>query len=128
MSRRRWGDPLARDPNRRQARINDLLRRRISLILENRFRDQLAALLAVTEVRTTRDLRHARVFVSVYGDREKQENTIHSLQMQHREIRQMLASDIILKYIPSLEFILDLSLERAQRIEELLHGDDFDEP
>ncbi len=122
MSRRRWGDPLARDPGRRQARVNDLLRRQVSMIIERDFRDELAAMATVTEVRTTADLRHARIFVSVYGDQERQQNTIQALQNRRAELRQILGSQIILKYLPSLEFRLDTSAEYAQHIEDLLHG------
>ncbi len=122
MSRRRWGDPLARDPKRRQARISDLIRRQLSLILEREFRDNLPALTTVTEVRTTGDLHLARVFVAVYADRLQQENTIKILQDHQSALRHLLASQVILKFVPALEFRLDLSAEYAQHIEDLLHG------
>ncbi|RJP81220.1 MAG: 30S ribosome-binding factor RbfA [Candidatus Zixiibacteriota bacterium] len=124
MSRRRWGDPLARDPKRRQARVNDLIRRNLSLILEREYRDQLAAMATVTEVRITGDLRHARVFVAVTAEPERQEQTIRRLKELSPELRSLLGREIILKHVPSLEFILDLSAERARRIEELLQGYD----
>jgi len=122
MSRRRWGDPLARDPGRRQARVNDLLRRQLGLILEREFRDRMPSLITITEVRTTGDLRHARIFVSVYAERPQQEATIRFLQDSRPELRHLLGAQVILKYLPTLEFVLDLSAERAQRIEELLRG------
>jgi len=124
MSRRRWGDPLARDPGRRQARVNDLLRRQLGSILEKEFRDQMPALSTVTEVRTTGDLRHARIFVSVYAERVRQEETIRFLQNNRNELRHLLAAQVILKYLPSLDFVLDLSAEHALRIEALLKGPD----
>ncbi|MCX6639079.1 MAG: 30S ribosome-binding factor RbfA [bacterium] len=123
MSRRRWGDPLAGDPSRRQARVNDLLRRQISLILERRFTEQLGALVTVTAVRTTGDLRHARVYVAVLAEKERQLETVKHLHHAVAELRQLLASEVILKYVPSLEFILDDSTEKILRIEELLQGD-----
>lgn len=128
MSRRRWGDPLARDPGRRQARVNDLLRRQLGSILEKEFRDRMPALSTVTEVRTTGDLRHARIFVLVYGEHMRQEETIRYLQNSRNEVRHLLAAQIILKYLPTLDFVLDVSAERAQRIEELLHGQNADAP
>lgn len=127
MSRRRWGDPLARTPGRRQARVNDLLRRQIGLILEEEFSDKIEALVTVTEVRTTGDLRHARTFVAVLAERDLQSATIQTLQNARQEVRQYLASRVVLKYIPTLEFILDESFERARRIEDLLHPDDSGE-
>ena len=126
MSRRRWGDPLARDPQRRQARVNDLIRRQLAMILEREFRDRLPALITVTEVRISGDLRHARIFVAILAERPQQEAAIKFLQNNRPELRQLLGAQVILKYLPTLEFVLDLSAERAQRIEELLRGNDPD--
>ena len=126
MSRRRWGDPLARDPHRRQARVNDLIRRQLAMILEREFRDRLPALITVTEVRTSGDLRHARIFVAILAERPQQQAAIQFLQNKRPELRQLLGAQVILKYLPTLEFVLDLSAERAQRIEELLRGNDPD--
>ena len=126
MSRRRWGDPLARDPQRRQARVNDLIRRQLAMILEREFRDRLPALITVTEVRISGDLRHARIFVAILAERPQQEAAIKFLQNNRPELRQLLGAQVILKYLPTLNFVLDLSAERAQRIEELLRGNDPD--
>jgi ribosome-binding factor A len=126
MSRRRWGDPLARDPHRRQARVNDLIRRALGIIFEREYRDRVSALITVTEVRTSGDLRHARIFVAIYADKPKQEEAIRFLQNSRPELRQLLGSEVILKYLPTLDFVLDLSAERAQRIERLLSGHDPD--
>ena len=124
MSRRRWGDPLAKNPGRRQARVNDLLRREIGNILQRVYSDRLNALVTVTEVRTTGDLRHARIFVAVLAAREQQTESLKKLQNIRSELRQHLAERIVLKYVPTLTFMLDDSAERAQRIEELLDRDD----
>lgn len=123
MSRRRWGDPLARDLGRRQARINDLLRREIGNILQRTYADRLGSLVTVTEVRTTGDLRHARIFVAILADRTQQDQSLQILQNHRSEVRQSLADRIILKHVPSLTFMLDDSAERVRRIEELLGGE-----
>ncbi len=123
MSRRRWGDPLAKNPGRRQARVNDLLRREIGGILQRVYSDKLHALVTVTEVRTTGDLRHARIFVAVLAAKEQQTESLKILQNIRPQLRQRLADRIVLKYIPTLTFMLDDSAERAQRIEELLGRD-----
>ncbi|TKJ41697.1 ribosome-binding factor A [candidate division LCP-89 bacterium B3_LCP] len=128
MSRRRWGDPLAKTPGRRQARVNDLLRRQIGNILQKKFSDDIGAMVTVTEVRTSGDLRHARTFVSIYADKPQQEAAIRKLQNIRQKLRQILAGEISLKYVPSLEFIIDESTERAQRIEDLLQRDDSEDP
>jgi ribosome-binding factor A len=99
-----------------------LLRRQLGLILEREFRDQLPAMATVTEVRTTPDLRLARVFVSVYAERPVQDKTMILLQHLTPGIRQFLAGEVLLRFLPTLEFRLDLSAEYAQHIDDLLHG------
>lgn len=124
MSRRRWGDPLAKNPGRRQARVNDLLRRQISDILQKEYSDRIEAMVTITEVRTTGDLHHARIFAAILAAENQQNQVIKTLQNTRQELRQQLASRVVLKYIPTLEFILDDSAERAQHIEELLQQND----
>jgi len=106
--------------------VNDLIRRQLAMILEREFRDRLPALITVTEVRISGDLRHARIFVAILAERPQQEAAIKFLQNNRPELRQLLGAQVILKYLPTLEFVLDLSAERAQRIEELLRGNDPD--
>ncbi|MFH1861893.1 MAG: 30S ribosome-binding factor RbfA [bacterium] len=128
MSRRRWGDPLAGNQGRRQARVSDLLRRQISTVIEERFRDQLPAMVTITEVRTSGDLRQAKVFASVLAEKQQQVVVIEQLNVWSQDIRFQVANRVLLKFMPTLEFLLDLTAERAQRIEELLHGSDSGEP
>jgi ribosome-binding factor A len=124
MSRRRFGDPAARDPGRRQARVNDLLRRQLGLILEREFRDRLPALVTITEIRTSPDLRHAKVYASVLAERPVQDKAIELLHHMTPEIRQFLAGEVLLRYLPTLEFVLDLTAEYAQHIDDLIHDHD----
>lgn len=120
MSRRRWGDPLAKNPGRRQARVNDLLRREIGNILQRKYADTFTALITVTEVRTSGDLRHAKVFVAILAEKDQQAEILKRLQHKRQDLRQELADRIVLKYVPTLDLRIDESAERASRIEELL--------
>jgi ribosome-binding factor A len=122
MRRRRFGDPAARDPGRRQARVNDLLRRQLGQILEREFRDRLPALVTVTEVSISPDLKHAKVYVSVYAEKSIQEKAVQILHHATPEIRKFLAGEVLLRVLPTLEFELDLTAEYAQHIDDLLHG------
>jgi ribosome-binding factor A len=120
MSRGRWGDPLAKNPGRRQARVSDLLRREIGELVQRKYADSTQPLITVTEVRVSGDLRQARIFVTVLADAERQHIALKNLQNARQELRKLLAERIELKYVPSLQFLIDDSAERAQRIEELL--------
>ncbi len=120
MSRRRWGDPLAKNPGRRQARVNDLLRREVGEILQMKYTDSSLPLITVTEVRVSGDLKNARIFLAILGDDDECDKALHTIQKNRPQIRQLLADRIVLKYVPTLFFLIDDSAKRAARIEELL--------
>ena len=65
---------------RRTLRINDLLRDELSQLLRQEIKDpRVAGLVTITEVETSRDLRHAKVFVSVLGSDEQRQSTLKGL-------------------------------------------------
>jgi ribosome-binding factor A len=89
-------------------------------ILQRKYADKFGALVTVTEVRTSGDLRHAKVFVAVLAEKDQQSDIIKRLQHKRQDLRQDLAERIVLKYVPTLDIRIDDSAERASRIEELL--------
>ena len=102
---------------RRIARVNDLLRREISELLMHDVRDpRLSGLLSVTEVRTSSDLRHARVYVSVMGSEEEKKQVEEGLAAASGYLRRGLGERITLRYIPELDFRRDDSIERGSRL------------
>ena len=91
-------------------------------MLQNRLRDPRIGFATVTDIEVSRDLRHAKVFVSVYADGEAQKQSLEALESAADFIRAELARRISLKFIPHLVFRLDTSIERADRIMRLLNG------
>jgi ribosome-binding factor A len=71
-------------------------------------------------VKVTRDLRHARVFVSVLGDDAERSSTMEGLRSATPFLRSELGRQMRLRYLPELVFELDRSPEVAQRVEQLL--------
>jgi len=80
----------------------------------------------VTDVRTSADLRHARVYVSVLGsdgqasEAEEREASLEGLRSAHGFLQGRIASELRLKRTPALEFIYDGTTDRALRVDELL--------
>ncbi|MBP8950805.1 MAG: 30S ribosome-binding factor RbfA [Armatimonadetes bacterium] len=107
-------------PTQRQLRVNRLLQEEIADIMRRELQDPLIGFATVTGVEVTADLKHAKVFVSVLGDEESKQSTMKALRRGHKYIRAVLADRITLKSIPELNFRLDETAERAQRIEILL--------
>ena len=108
--------------SRRLERINHLLRQEIADLLAREVRDATlaAAMISITEVETSPDLRSARVYFSVYGDEEEIAAAGEHLKRAAGFLHRSLKDRLDLRYTPNLEFILDRSLERGDRIMRLL--------
>jgi ribosome-binding factor A len=106
---------------RRMARVNDLIRREISDLLLREARDpRLSGLLSVTEVVTSPDLRHAKIYVSVMGSDDEKRQAEEGLAAACGFLRRSLGARLTLRYVPELTFERDESIERGSRLLELM--------
>ena len=106
---------------RRTDRVNELLRQEISQLLSRDLNDpRLSGLVSITQVETTSDLRHARVFVSVFGYRQNKDDVLNGISSAARFLRRELGERLSLRYIPELKFVLDDSLDKAEHIYEVM--------
>lgn len=99
-------------------RINELLKREIGQVLftvvdEDSF-DHTAV--SVTHVAVARDLRQARVYVSIRDHESERERMLGLLRKHRAEIQARIGSDLELRYTPRLSFELDLSVEKGDRV------------
>lgn len=104
---------------KRQQRVAEQIRKELGTILV-REHGELASQVTVGEVRLSPDLSHATVFVSLMGDPAGREPLLKELMHRNKEIRRSLAGRMRLRAVPLLRFQLDLSLDRAERVEALL--------
>jgi ribosome-binding factor A len=74
----------------------------------------------VTDVKTSPDLRAARVFVSVLGDESARAESLAGLRSAHGVLQGAIAGQLHLKRTPTLEFVYDSTTDRALRVETLL--------
>ncbi len=102
--------------SRRIEQVNDFLRNEIaSLIREER--DELRLdLVSVTEVQTSPDLRHARVFISTLGGARERDAAVETLRRHARHLRHLLAPRITFRSVPELDFRADSSLEMGAAV------------
>ena len=82
-------------------------------------KDPRIGFVTVTAVRISADLRHARVFVSVFGSHDDQEATMAGLASATPHLRMELGQQVRMKYLPELVFELDTGAEEAERLEKL---------
>jgi ribosome-binding factor A len=88
--------------------------------------DPRLALVSVTDVEVSSDLRHAHVFISHLGDKEETEGVLKALRHAAGHMRRELALRGTLRYVPELSFHWDSSVDQGQRIEELLRQVGFE--
>jgi len=106
-------------PYKRSQRVRDLLREEIADIIIFKVKDPRIGFLTVTGVDVTDDLKIAVVYVSMLKEEEKQ-STLDILQTAKSFIRSELSKRLKMKFIPSIDFRLDTSIEYGNRIEQLL--------
>ena len=109
-------------PSRRLERINHLLRQEIADLLTREVKDATLheAMISITDVETSPDLRNAKVYFSVYGDEETVEAARQHLRRASGFLHHNLKERLDLRHTPHLDFVLDQSLERGDRIMRLM--------
>jgi len=107
--------------SQRTERIDELLRQEIGAILSRDVADPRIGFATVTEVETASDLRHAKVWISVIGQRGERDETIAALSRAMSFVRRELGTRLRLKRIPDLHVRLDDSAERGTRVLQLIN-------
>ena len=108
-------------------RINEDIQRVLASLLRN-IKDPRVnqGMISVTAVDTAGDLRHAKVFLSVYGLHSEKE-LMKGLKSAAGFLRHELGQSLSLRYTPELQFELDNSIERGARISTILNELDIPE-
>ena len=107
--------------SRRTERLNHLLRQEITDLLQREAKDpRLSAMVSVTRVSVSSDLRYAKVFVSVLGTEEEKKGLLAGLHAASGFLRRELASRLSLRYTPDLSFVYDDTMEQAGKVIQLI--------
>ena len=104
----------------RMRRVDEAVRAVLSDAIAKDLQDPRVGFVTVTGVKTSPDLRHARVYVSVLGDQRRRADSLEGLRSAHGFLQGLLASELTLKHTPTLTFEYDESVDRGMRITELL--------
>ena len=111
----------------RMRRVDEAMKAVLSDAIAKDLKDPRVGFVTVTGVKTSPDLRHARVYVSVLGDEPERNASIDGLRSAHGFLQRRLASELTLKHTPSLTFEYDESVDRGMRITRLLADHDREE-
>jgi ribosome-binding factor A len=106
----------------RTNRISEEMKKEISAIIQGELKDpRLPKMISVTSAEVTRDLRYAKVFISVFGNEADKKNAIEGLKSAAGFIRREVGHRLQLRYSPELLFELDDSIERGVYITKLIN-------
>lgn len=107
-------------PSLRMQRVCELLKREIGEVIRRELPVEEAGLITVNDVDVAGDLHSAVVFVSILGSKEKQKRGFELLNQSRKRIQGLVARGVILKYTPTLKFIMDDSVLRGNRVLQIL--------
>ena len=106
---------------KRSERVQELLLKEISALIQRGLKDPRIGFATVTTVDLTNNLKHAKVYISVLGTESEQRETITGLTNASGFIRGSLGKNLNLRYIPVLEFILDETAKRVAKINTIIN-------
>jgi ribosome-binding factor A len=113
----------------RPEKVAHMMRREVADILERKLRDpRLTATVTVTDVQVVHDLSFAKIYVTVLGDETVRKQAMETLKRATGFVRHELGDRLDLREVPELRFEYDGSLDRGQRVEDLLRRIEKGEP
>jgi ribosome-binding factor A len=103
-------------PSVRQERVRELLKRAIGEVIRREFHVSEAGLVTVNDVNVAGDLHSAAVFVSILGGAGQQKRGLELLLQHRKRIQGLVAREVVLRYTPTLKFIMDDSIVRGNKV------------
>jgi ribosome-binding factor A len=103
-------------PTHRHLRVRELLKREIGEVIRREIPVDKAGLVSVNDVECGGDLKSATVFVSILGNTDQQKRGLEMLTQDRARIQGLVARAVVLKYTPTLRFVVDESVTRGNRV------------
>lgn len=115
-------------PNLRQARVRELLKRAIGEVVRREFNVSEAGLISVNDVECAGDLKSAVVYISILGNPDQKKRGLAALTEHRARLQGLVARTVVLKYTPTLRFLIDDSVVRGNRVMQILEELDKTSP
>src|ERR1051325_6575756 len=107
-------------PSLRMQCVRELLKREIGEVIRREFQVSAAGLVTVNDVDVAGDLHSAVVFISILGTPEQQKRGLRLLGTHRKRIQGLVGRAVVLKYTPTLRFVMDESVVRGNRVLEII--------
>lgn len=106
-------------------KINEEVRREVAEVIRSLKDSRIPMMTSVVAVNVTKDLRYAKVYVSVMGDEATKKKAIEGLKSAAGFVRREMGRRVDLRYTPEFIFELDRSIEHGAHINDLLRGAEY---
>ena len=103
----------------RSERVAGQIRRELAKVIQLELRDPEIGFISLSDVEVTRDLAHAKVYITVF-ENEKAASTIKALQQAAKFLRHRLSQEMRIRSVPQLHFHHDASVETGQKMDQLI--------
>jgi ribosome-binding factor A len=117
--------------NKRIQMLASMMQRAIGEIVQRELRDPRLGFVTITSVELSPDGRYAKVYASILGDEEQSQQGLRILKNSAGLVKAHLKPVVKTRYMPHLEFMLDPTARKAERIEQIIHdihtSDDSDD-
>ena len=107
-------------PPKRASRVADVIKNELSVLLVQRARDPHLRDISISRVELSDDLRHAKIYYTMFQGQEKMAQVNRSLDKATGFMRSHLAKTLNLRFTPELRFWYDEEFEEVEKIEKLL--------
>jgi len=107
-------------PFSRADRVSGLIQEVLSELLKKKIHDPRLAMATISSVKVSRDLKLARIYFTIHGDRQKSEAAAQGFESARGFIKRSLAPRLGLRYMPDLKFFFDESFDYGSHIDQLL--------
>jgi phosphoesterase RecJ-like protein len=107
-------------PQGRSDRVGELIRQEVAKLLVNGLKDPRVGFVSVMDVRMSKDLRYANVYVSLYGSESERKSSLIALRNSEKWTRREVGRHLRLRHIPEIRFFPDDTLDKVYHLAEVL--------
>jgi ribosome-binding factor A len=104
----------------RTEKVASLIKEEVGMYFTREYRDLSHGIITVTEVHMTPDLKIAKIYISIMGTADQKKSTLQLLEHHKGEVRSVIGSKLRLKFTPAVQFYLDETFDRVEKINNLI--------
>ncbi|MEO7558279.1 MAG: 30S ribosome-binding factor RbfA [Gammaproteobacteria bacterium] len=106
----------------RTQRMGDQIQRELAQLIQQQISDPRVGMVTVSGVHLSKDLAHAKVFITVLDDKQDAAKSVQVLNHAAGFLRHELARRTLMRVIPQLRFIYDPTVERGANLSALINA------